>query len=66
MYIFFLSHMHTDHTKGLEKVSWGFGDIYCSPITAKLMVSKFPHLKDKAKPLELNVRFKLTNEEIGE
>ncbi|XP_071959804.1 5' exonuclease Apollo-like, partial [Antedon mediterranea] len=37
--VFFLSHMHADHTSGLSS-SWK-DKIYCSEITAKLLESKF-------------------------
>ena len=36
---FFLSHHHSDHTVGLYK-GWDIGLIYCSPITAKLLVEQ--------------------------
>lgn len=31
-YIYFLTHMHSDHYKGLA-TNWNYGPIYCSPIT---------------------------------
>jgi hypothetical protein len=52
-YIHFLTHIHTgnffcfnknvDHLKGLSN-SWGYGPIYCSAITKKLILLKFPNL----------------------
>ncbi|KAI3994857.1 hypothetical protein MKX01_037408 [Papaver californicum] len=39
--VYFLSHFHADHTKGLSS-KWNKGLIYCSPITAKLFPIKFP------------------------
>ena len=36
---FFLSHHHSDHTVGLYK-GWDIGLIYCSPITARLLVEQ--------------------------
>ncbi|KAI3859320.1 hypothetical protein MKW98_007701 [Papaver atlanticum] len=39
--VYFLSHFHADHTKGLSS-KWNKGLIYCSPITAKLFPVKFP------------------------
>ena len=38
--IFFLSHMHADHTAGLTP-SWSGGPVYCSPISKKLLLHKF-------------------------
>ena len=38
--IFFLSHLHTDHTCGLSS-SWHHGPIYASPLTAHLLLSRF-------------------------
>lgn len=49
--IFFLSHMHADHTSGLTP-TWS-RPIYCSPITAVLLKHKF-NIADKfIRPLEL-------------
>lgn len=51
-YIHFLTHIHTgtyymingiDHLKGLSN-SWDYGTIYCSSITKKLILLKFPRL----------------------
>ena len=49
---YFLSHMHSDHTQGLS-ASWRW-PIYCSPVTAKLLVEKFQIEKHLVRPLELN------------
>ncbi|XP_043708374.1 5' exonuclease Apollo-like [Telopea speciosissima] len=38
---YFLTHLHSDHTKGLSS-KWSKGPIFCSPITAKLFPLKFP------------------------
>ncbi|KAG9334473.1 hypothetical protein JZ751_007556 [Albula glossodonta] len=37
--LFFLSHMHSDHTVGLTS-TWSNRPIYCSPVTAKLLKLK--------------------------
>ncbi|XP_026885892.2 LOW QUALITY PROTEIN: 5' exonuclease Apollo [Electrophorus electricus] len=37
--LFFLSHMHTDHTSGLTS-TWSNRPIYCSPVTSKLLKLK--------------------------
>lgn len=36
---YFLTHAHADHTTGLKK-SWNAGKIYCTPITAKLIIEE--------------------------
>ncbi|XP_015773840.1 PREDICTED: uncharacterized protein LOC107352051 [Acropora digitifera] len=43
--IFFLSHMHADHTAGLTS-SWNSYTIYCSAITKKLLTAKL-HVKSE-------------------
>ena len=52
-YVFFLSHCHEDHVKGLTP-SWNYGRIYTSPMSRALLVDRFPHLKDHAIALEMN------------
>jgi Cft2 family RNA processing exonuclease len=52
-YVFFLSHCHEDHIKGLH-ASWNYGKIYCSPITSVLISARFPNLKEYVVPLELD------------
>ena len=51
-YIFFLTHMHTDHYKGLTP-TWNRGPIYCSPETAILLKDLYPEIP-RIIPLELN------------
>ncbi|KAI5078575.1 hypothetical protein GOP47_0006246 [Adiantum capillus-veneris] len=48
--VFFLTHMHADHTKGLSQ-RWRRGPIYCSAITAALLLLKFPALDIRILPL---------------
>eukprot|EP00055_Hartaetosiga_balthica_P004420 m.11512 g.11512 ORF g.11512 m.11512 type:complete len:651 (-) comp3852_c0_seq1:220-2172(-) len=38
--LFFLSHMHADHTKGLTS-TWNAGKIYCTAISKRLLCHKF-------------------------
>ncbi|OAY66472.1 5' exonuclease Apollo [Ananas comosus] len=38
---YFLTHLHADHTKGLSP-QWCRGPLFCSPISAHLLPSKFP------------------------
>lgn len=52
-YIFFLSHCHEDHVKGLNP-SWNYGKIYTSHISKVLILEKFPHLKDYVVELEMD------------
>ncbi|CAE8738800.1 unnamed protein product, partial [Polarella glacialis] len=42
--IFFCSHAHEDHLVGLGG-RWSRGPIFCSPITAKLLLLRWPTLK---------------------
>lgn len=42
-YVYFLTHMHTDHYQGLTD-NWDQGLIYCSPVTKSLLLLKYPHL----------------------
>ena len=37
---YFLSHLHADHTDGLDK-GWEKGPLYCSPVTAKLLEGRW-------------------------
>lgn len=46
--LFFLSHMHSDHTVGLTS-TWSHRPIYCSPITATLL-----RLRLKVRGITLN------------
>ncbi|KAH7662290.1 DNA cross-link repair 1B protein [Dioscorea alata] len=40
---YFLTHLHADHTRGLSSL-WTRGPLFCSPITARLLPSRFPGL----------------------
>lgn len=54
--LYFLSHLHADHTVGLNS-SWSRGPIYTSPLNAKLASKVIPNLGVAQKllvPLELN------------
>ncbi|KAL6975744.1 hypothetical protein U1Q18_024537 [Sarracenia purpurea var. burkii] len=42
--VYFLTHLHVDHTKGLSS-TWKRGLLFCSRITAKLFPFKFPGFK---------------------
>ncbi|KAI4322599.1 hypothetical protein L6164_022276 [Bauhinia variegata] len=41
--VYFLTHLHADHTKGLSS-TWARGPLFCSRLTAKLFPFKFPDL----------------------
>ncbi len=38
--VFFLSHMHEDHFRGLSP-RWNGGVVYCSPVTRRLLLNRF-------------------------
>lgn len=40
VYIYILTHMHTDHTEGLTP-SWNLGIIYCTHVTKAILLDKF-------------------------
>ncbi|CAL9702940.1 unnamed protein product [Knipowitschia caucasica] len=50
--LFFLSHMHSDHTVGLSS-TWTNKPIYCSPVTATLLQLKLKVKEQWIHPLEL-------------
>lgn len=52
-YVFFLTHCHEDHLKGLTP-SWNFGTIYASRVSKVLICDRYPQLKDHVIPLEMN------------
>ncbi|KAG8055167.1 hypothetical protein GUJ93_ZPchr0001g29432 [Zizania palustris] len=41
--VYFLTHLHRDHTRGLDAAGgWRHGPLYCSPVTARLLPTRFP------------------------
>jgi DNA cross-link repair 1B protein len=50
-FVFFLTHIHTDHLKGLTN-SWNLGRIYTSKTTAALLIDRFENLKTNVIGLE--------------
>ncbi|CAM0883313.1 unnamed protein product [Alopecurus aequalis] len=41
--VYFLTHLHQDHTGGLAAAGgWRHGPLYCSPATARLLPTRFP------------------------
>ncbi|XP_036388647.1 5' exonuclease Apollo [Megalops cyprinoides] len=61
--LFFLSHMHSDHTVGLTS-SWTNRPIYCSPVTAKLLKLKLQVKEKWVHPLELGEAHMLPLDDI--
>lgn len=51
---YFLSHCHTDHTKGLAMLQTD-APIYATAISALIIRSKCPHLKDNIRELEMGI-----------
>ncbi|XP_033484136.1 5' exonuclease Apollo [Epinephelus lanceolatus] len=62
--LFFLSHMHSDHTVGLTS-TWSNRPIYCSPITATLLKLKLQVKEQWIHPLELDEPYLLPLDDIG-
>lgn len=62
--IFFLSHMHADHTAGLTS-SWN-QPIYCSETSARMLQHKFNIASQLLRPLEVNVAHMIPLDERGE
>ncbi|XP_072537008.1 5' exonuclease Apollo [Salminus brasiliensis] len=62
--LFFLSHMHTDHTSGLTS-TWSNRPIYCSPVTAKLLKLKLQVKEKWIHALEIGEPHMLPLDDIG-
>ncbi|XP_073326983.1 5' exonuclease Apollo [Pagrus major] len=62
--LFFLSHMHSDHTVGLTS-TWSNRPIYCSPTTANLLRLKLQVKEQWIHPLELGDPYLLPLDDIG-
>ncbi|KAI3357382.1 hypothetical protein L3Q82_015821 [Scortum barcoo] len=62
--LFFLSHMHSDHTVGLTS-TWSNRPIYCSPTTATLLRLKLQVKEQWIHPLELGEPYLLPLDDIG-
>ena len=62
--IFFLSHMHADHTAGL-KSSWNTHTIYCSELTKKLVTAKRGVNSDLVTGLPLDEHIIISLDEQG-
>ena len=57
-FIYFLSHFHADHYRGLTS-SFDLGMIYATEQTAALMVNKFPGVEGKIVRCEYNKEYEL-------
>lgn len=55
---YFLSHFHSDHYIGIVK-SWAQGKIYCSDITAGLVVTHLRVPEDRILKIPMNVKFEV-------
>nr|XP_019944957.1 PREDICTED: 5' exonuclease Apollo [Paralichthys olivaceus] len=62
--LFFLTHMHSDHTVGLTS-TWSNRPIYCSPTTATLLRLKLQVKEQWIHPLELGDPYMLPLDDIG-
>ncbi|XP_061696373.1 5' exonuclease Apollo isoform X2 [Syngnathoides biaculeatus] len=62
--IFFLSHMHSDHTVGLTS-TWTDRPIYCSQVTASLLHVKLQVKEKWIRSLELGISHDLPLDDIG-
>ncbi|XP_034393409.1 5' exonuclease Apollo [Cyclopterus lumpus] len=62
--LFFLSHMHSDHTVGLTS-TWSNRPIYCSLTTAALLRLKLQVKEEWIHPLELDEPYLLPLDDIG-
>ncbi|KAK2851327.1 hypothetical protein Q5P01_007603 [Channa striata] len=62
--LFFLSHMHSDHTVGLTS-TWSNRPIYCSQTTATLLRLKLQVKEQWIHPLELGEPHQLPLDDIG-
>ncbi|XP_015234575.1 PREDICTED: 5' exonuclease Apollo-like [Cyprinodon variegatus] len=62
--LFFLTHMHSDHTVGLTS-TWSNRPIYCSPITASLLRLRLQVKEKWIHPLELGEPHLLPLDDIG-
>ncbi|KAM6929122.1 5' exonuclease Apollo isoform 2-T2 [Lycodopsis pacificus] len=63
-WLFFLSHMHSDHTVGLSS-TWSNRPIYCSPTTAALLRLKLQVKEQWIHPLELDEPYLFPLDDIG-
>ncbi|KAM3933186.1 5' exonuclease Apollo [Leptodactylus fuscus] len=61
--LFFLSHMHSDHTIGLSS-TWK-NPLYCSPVTAKILKHKLQVKSKLINPLEVGVCHMLQLDDCG-
>lgn len=62
--LFFLSHMHSDHTTGLTS-TWSNRPIYCSPTTATLLKVRLQVKEQWIHPLEVGEPHLLPLDDIG-
>ena len=63
--VFFLSHMHTDHTAGLTS-SWNTYRIYCSDVTRELAIAKLGLRSELVVGLPLDEPVTIKLDEVGQ
>lgn len=61
-FVFFLSHCHLDHMKGLDEEKDLPGPLYASEISAVILKKKYPYLKD-IRTLEIGVETEIVIED---
>jgi len=61
---YFLSHFHSDHYQGLSK-KFNYGIIYCSPITARLVVQQLGVDPNYVVSLDLNVTYDINGVRVS-
>ncbi|KAI7905385.1 beta-lactamase-like protein [Cokeromyces recurvatus] len=57
---YLLSHFHSDHYAGID-ANWTHGPIYCSQITAQLLINKLGVVEDFINPLPVNKPYSLSS-----
>lgn len=69
--IFVLTHMHEDHLVGLSErnykpnLNWDYGQIYCSTLTQRICLLRFPHLEKYLVPLDLGKEYEIDEISAG-
>ncbi|XP_032074408.1 5' exonuclease Apollo isoform X1 [Thamnophis elegans] len=61
--LFFLSHMHSDHTVGLSS-TWN-QPVYCSPVTGQILHLRLKVAKQLIRPLEVGASHVVALDDIG-
>lgn len=51
--------MHADHLMGLEKPPWTGGKIYCTEVTYRMLIIRFPYLEDYCSTVKMQTWVKV-------